>query len=34
MELLEIELFEHLIVYQQNVFTNHIINIYAKQDLA
>ena len=29
-ELLEIELFNHLTVYLQNVFTNHIFNIYVK----
>ena len=29
-ELLESELFNHLMVYVQNVFTNHKVNIYVK----
>ena len=29
-ELFEIELFDHLTVYLQNMFTNHIFDIYVK----
>ena len=29
-ELLKIELFDHLTVYLQNMFTDHMLNIYAK----
>ena len=33
-KLLEIDLFDHLTLYQQNVFPNHIFNIYVKQNLS